>query len=243
MLLHPYPCGELVSFTLCFTCTVVPPEILARGDLALEAYHEALAEGKTCVKRVPIMLIGQGCSGKTSLKKSLKGERFNPDEDSTVGIDVDPSHFKVSTQISKAGEKNQVPDSDTTMSYEHHAARLAVVESVQPRQIPLVDDAVSSRVSSDFTLDVPSHVPSVSSNNLDELSGDLKYSESSEIPRDPESIHTSSNQEPSNHKYAPDASTRDKSDLTQWQKEDTPLVRPKMPEEIAILIEKLESCS
>ncbi|KAJ7356156.1 hypothetical protein OS493_026539 [Desmophyllum pertusum] len=52
------------------------------------------------------------------------------------------------------------------MSYEHHAARLAIVESVQPRQIPLVDDAVSSRVSSDFTLEVPSHVPSERQKNV-----------------------------------------------------------------------------
>ncbi len=41
------------------------------------------------------MLIGQERSGKTSLKKSLKGQVFNPDEDSTDGIAVDPSHFSV----------------------------------------------------------------------------------------------------------------------------------------------------
>ena len=44
------------------------------------------------------MLIGQGGAGKTSTKKSLKGIRFDPNEDRTVGIDVDPSHFKVSTE-------------------------------------------------------------------------------------------------------------------------------------------------
>ncbi|KAJ7370512.1 hypothetical protein OS493_031794 [Desmophyllum pertusum] len=73
---------------------------------------------------------------------------------------------------------------------------------MESRNNPLVD-AVSSSVSSDL--------------------------ESSEMPRDPESIQT----EP-NHKHVPNAD--DKSDLTQW---DTPLVKPKMPEEIAILIEKL----
>ena len=65
---------------------LVPPEILARGPLALEAYKNALTEGKTHVKRVPVMLIGQERSGKTSLQKSLKGKPFNPDEGSTVGI-------------------------------------------------------------------------------------------------------------------------------------------------------------
>ena len=51
----------------------VPPEILARGSSALEAYKKALADGETSVRRVPIMLIGQDRAGKTSLKKSLKG--------------------------------------------------------------------------------------------------------------------------------------------------------------------------
>ena len=51
------------------------------------------------------MLVGQDRSGKTSLKKSLRGQRFNPDEDSTVGIEKDPSHFKITTEIWKAGEK------------------------------------------------------------------------------------------------------------------------------------------
>ena len=44
------------------------------------------------------MLIGQGGAGKTSTKKSLKGIRFDPEQDSTVGIDVDPSYFEVSTE-------------------------------------------------------------------------------------------------------------------------------------------------
>lgn len=64
----------------------------------MEAYKKALADGKTITRRVPIMLIGQDRAGKTSLKKSLRGICFDPHEDSTIGIDVDPSHFKVSTE-------------------------------------------------------------------------------------------------------------------------------------------------
>ncbi|KAL9963881.1 hypothetical protein ACROYT_G027434 [Oculina patagonica] len=104
----------------------VPPEILARGPLALEAYNKAIAEGRTCVKRVPVMLIGQDCSGKTSLKKSLMGKPFNPDEDSTVGIDANPSYFQVSTEVWKAGEKDNENDCEMSVSYERHAARLTV---------------------------------------------------------------------------------------------------------------------
>ena len=105
-------------------CTV-PPEILARDPNALEAYNNALAEGKTCVKRVPLMLIGQDRSGKTSLKKSLKGIVFNPDEDSTVGIDVDRYNFKITREIWLAGKKDEESMSDAeAISFEHNAARL-----------------------------------------------------------------------------------------------------------------------
>lgn len=55
-----------------FFFTVVPPEILSRRSLALEVYNKALTEWRTFDKRVPIMLIGQDRSGKTSLKNSLR---------------------------------------------------------------------------------------------------------------------------------------------------------------------------
>ena len=41
------------------------------------------------------MLIGQDRAGKTSLKKSFLGLPFDSDEDSTDGIEVDPSKFEV----------------------------------------------------------------------------------------------------------------------------------------------------
>ena len=41
------------------------------------------------------MLIGQDRAGKTSLKKSLIGQPFNPKEKSTDGIEVDPSKFQL----------------------------------------------------------------------------------------------------------------------------------------------------
>ncbi|CAH3166434.1 unnamed protein product [Pocillopora meandrina] len=102
----------------------VPPEIRARGPLALEAYNNALAEGQACVKRVPLMIVGQDRAGKTSVKKSLKGICFNPDEDSTLGIEVDRYDFKVTTEIWKTGEIDEEANIDTTVtSFEHSAAR------------------------------------------------------------------------------------------------------------------------
>ena len=102
----------------------VPPEIRARGPLALQAYNNALAEGQACVKRVPLMIVGQDRAGKTSVKKSLKGICFNPDEDSTLGIEVDDYLFKVTTEIWKTGEIDEEANIDTTVtSFEHSAAR------------------------------------------------------------------------------------------------------------------------
>ena len=41
------------------------------------------------------MLIGQDRAGKTSLKKFLLGIPFDPEEESTVGIKVDPTKLEV----------------------------------------------------------------------------------------------------------------------------------------------------
>ena len=81
------------------------------------------------------MLIGQERSGKTCLKKSLQGLRFNPKEDSTVGIDVDPSHFKVTTEIWKAGKKDQAANrEEMATSFEHRVARV-VVENLREQEL------------------------------------------------------------------------------------------------------------
>ena len=112
-----------------------PPEINLRGPRALEAYNKALREGRTRVRRIPIMLIGQDRSGKTSLKKSLQGLRFNPDEGSTVGIDVDPSYFKVTTEIWKTGKKDQAANKEEmSASFQHHVARV-VFENLREQEL------------------------------------------------------------------------------------------------------------
>ena len=80
------------------------------------------------------MLIGQDRSGKTSLKKSLQGLRFNPEENSTDGIDVDPSHFKVTTEIWKAGKNDQAANKEEmAISFEHRVARV-VFENLRHEQ-------------------------------------------------------------------------------------------------------------
>ena len=60
-------------------------------------YQRALRDGAVSVQRSRILLIGQDRAGKTSLKKSLIGLPFDPKENSTEGIEVDPSIFQVHT--------------------------------------------------------------------------------------------------------------------------------------------------
>ena len=79
----------------------VPSEIEARGPRAKLAYKNALNAGKVKVYRARIMLIGQGRAGKTSLKKSLLGLPFDPEEESTEGIKIDPSKFEIDIEQAK----------------------------------------------------------------------------------------------------------------------------------------------
>ena len=97
---------------LCFFCLPIGPgEIIVRGRSARQAFNKALLEGEMQLKRLPIMIVGQGCSGKTSLKKSLKGEPFDPEENSTVIMEIDPSCCTVSTEVWKIVGRNQAADS------------------------------------------------------------------------------------------------------------------------------------
>ena len=75
--------------------SLVPQEIQAQGRRAETAFREAMEKGSVEVYRGRIMLIGQDRAGKTSLKKFLLGIPFDPEEESTVGIKVDPTKFEV----------------------------------------------------------------------------------------------------------------------------------------------------
>ena len=75
--------------------SLAPLEIEARGEKAQLAYQSALKDGAVNVYRGRVLLIGQDRAGKTSLKKSLIGLPFNSKEESTDGIEVDPSKFQL----------------------------------------------------------------------------------------------------------------------------------------------------
>lgn len=95
----------------------------------------------TRVMRVPIMIIGQERSGKTSLKKSLRGEIFNSREESTDGIELDPSYFSITTENWRTGETKEEPDSNSAISVHNRVAQVMVahlrgdeVEQTTPAQ-------------------------------------------------------------------------------------------------------------
>ena len=75
--------------------SLVPLEIEARGEKAKLAYQSALKDGAVNFNRGRVLFIGQDRAGKTSLKKSLIGLPFNSKEESTDGIEVDPSKFQL----------------------------------------------------------------------------------------------------------------------------------------------------
>ena len=54
-----------------------------------------MKDGYVAVYRSRILLIGQDQAGKTSLKKSLLGLPFDSEEQSTEGIEVDPSKCEI----------------------------------------------------------------------------------------------------------------------------------------------------
>ena len=59
------------------------------------AYERTLKDGYVTVYRSRILVIGQDRAGKTSLKKSLLGLPFDSKEQSTEGIEVDPSKCEI----------------------------------------------------------------------------------------------------------------------------------------------------
>ena len=70
-----------------FTCTVIPLEILRRGEDAIEIYKYVLKKGKIKIPRCNLLILGEERVGKTSLYRLLVKKGFNPNQQSTRGID------------------------------------------------------------------------------------------------------------------------------------------------------------
>lgn len=65
---------------------MLPYEILARGEHAVDAFKTALAEGTALASRLKIIVVGEVRAGKTSLTRSLCGQPFIDTREKTRGI-------------------------------------------------------------------------------------------------------------------------------------------------------------
>eukprot|EP00057_Strongylocentrotus_purpuratus_P016591 XP_011671065.1 PREDICTED: uncharacterized protein LOC100888891 [Strongylocentrotus purpuratus] len=81
-----------------------PPEILARGWRARQAYAKAAQAGTKKVYRTRLMLVGQERVGKTSLKKTLTGQGFDENEAITDGVETTNS-CEINIEVTKADGK------------------------------------------------------------------------------------------------------------------------------------------
>lgn len=123
---------------------LIPPAVLARGSKAKAAYKRALKHGKTCDIRVRVMLIGQDGAGKTSLKRSLKGDMFNKHETSTQGVEMDTPLLKAGIKAWRAHQAD-----DTTTVFDHKSAQLVA------RQLSAASDDSSGSPTQSSTPDLP----------------------------------------------------------------------------------------
>lgn len=67
---------------------ILPYEVIARGDKAINAFKTALAEGTSSASRLKIIVVGEVGAGKTSLIRSLSGQSFNEQREETHGIET-----------------------------------------------------------------------------------------------------------------------------------------------------------
>ena len=118
---------------------LIPPAVVARGNKAKAAYRRALENGKTRDVRVRIMLIGEGKAGKTSLKRFLKGEKFNKHEASTLGVDMDAPLLKDGLKAWSAHKTVK-----NISVFDHRSAQLVVRQLSEPNGY-LTSDLVKAK--------------------------------------------------------------------------------------------------
>ena len=66
---------------------MIPLEIKRRGGVAIEIYKRELKKGKRKMPRCSLLILGEEHVGKTSLYRLLVKKGFNPEQESTRGID------------------------------------------------------------------------------------------------------------------------------------------------------------
>ena len=98
---------------------IAPYYVLARGKKPIAAYQRALEKGKILDRRVKVMLIGQDRTGKTNVGHALKGDKFDPNESSTDGVQM----HEVLKNVGVQPWKSSILTKETT-TYHHKCAEL-----------------------------------------------------------------------------------------------------------------------
>ena len=111
--------GSICDINISYEKDIAPYYVLARGEKAMAAYQRALEEGEIIDRRVKVMLIGQDRAGKTNVGHALKGEKFNPKESSTDGVQM----HEVLKDVGVQPWKNSILTKETT-TYHHKCAEL-----------------------------------------------------------------------------------------------------------------------
>ena len=166
------------------------------------------------------MLIGQHRAGKTSLKKSLKGVRFDPKEDSTVSINADPSHFKVTTETWKPGTKEKDQNYDLATSFKYHTAKW-IVDRLKEESASTVLEANTVQMEGAFDSEI-TEMPSQPS--------------TTDPTREAEHIHTATDQDLTLDSRVTHVST---SGPRERNEEDVNRSTSHVPEEVATVTETL----
>ena len=103
---------------------------MAQGHSARLVYEEALRDGFVNVYRGRIVLVGQDRAGKTSLKKTLLGLPFDHREQSTDGVEIEPSKFEIEVEQMKNWTPSCVNNSSLSecLEYKTGIAELLATE-------------------------------------------------------------------------------------------------------------------
>ena len=207
--------------------------------MATEVYNRELKEGQGYARRVPIMIIGQARTGKTSLKKSLKGELFNPNEGSTEGIETDPSYFQVTTDIWRTGRNSEDTETEPEFLFDRQLAQ-KLFKSLKEKE-RLGDPSTSGTKPSvkDFQVVEPSEANSPPterseesrSNRFEQPPQDSKAVENAKAP----SLRTEVSVELEELKTSSSVTEQSESDPSPKDSRD----HQKVPENVAAWVEKL----
>ena len=89
------------------------------------------------------MLIGQDRAGKTSLKKSFLGRPFDPNEQSTDGIEIDPSKFEI--DVDQVKNWQSIDEKLDVSQFAEENTRMLIRRLEERKSNPLVQDNPNKR--------------------------------------------------------------------------------------------------